>query len=368
MKVTPEIAVKFTKITNCFMLIWQPKNKYKKYLFEFLWWFCVIDAFFVLLTLIGAIIKYSSDTLIAMKTAIFMSGVVNFLIKISITKINRQYNHEISMKLDFYLKTANKNQRIILQNYVDKSWFFHAYMTWSYYIASILFLIGPLFLPQKLPNDAVYPFSTEPLLTFTIIYAQDILVGFQISAGLVLDCQAALYLWFSGALFEILALEINNIKNYKQLKDYVKKHHDLILFTEKIIKTVSGIAFTTISMTIIGIVLGSIILASNQPATVKLQFTVLVLSASINILVCARAADNLIVTSSDVMVNSLYNFPWYKLSTDAKKIIQIMMQRTQKPITISLSGFVGSLSYQYYASFVSTAVSYFTTLRIMLEL
>lgn len=127
------------------------------------------------------------------------------------------------------MQSANNEEKAVLQKYVNRCWKFQGCMTCCYYLSALCVLIGPLILPQKLPSDAVYPFPVDiPFVTF-LVYLHQCIVGFQCSAAMALDCQAALFIWYIGARFEMLATQTKNVQNQQTLCIYIEKYQKLLL-------------------------------------------------------------------------------------------------------------------------------------------
>ncbi|KAK0158658.1 hypothetical protein PV328_009634 [Microctonus aethiopoides] len=301
-----------------------------------------------------------------MKSAILISGVINFIVKTIIVRIHREKFQKIDMEMNEYIINANEEELTVLQKYVNKCWIFQGYMTCSYYLISIGVITGPLFLPQKFPCDAVYPFPIDSIIISTIVYLHQSIVGFQCSAGMALDCQAALFLWYISARLEILAKQTKNIDNFKNLRSFIKIHQNILSSADEVIYAIRFIFLTTIFMTKIGMIFGAIILLSNQPMLVKLQFTVLVISASMSIFVCIWPAEKLINVSGNFMTRNIFHVSSTH-SPAMRKLWLSVIRRTQTPITIKVVGFMDALSYEFFSSFLSTVFSYFTALRVAVQ-
>lgn len=88
-RLAPETAVKFTKFTVYLTCIWPPQKKSYIIWFNIFYLFSIFLAVALLLPLIIAINMFSDNIYIVMKSAILISGIVNFLIKVFIVRIYR---------------------------------------------------------------------------------------------------------------------------------------------------------------------------------------------------------------------------------------------------------------------------------------
>ncbi|KAK0158662.1 hypothetical protein PV328_009638 [Microctonus aethiopoides] len=278
-----------------------------------------------------------------------LSGAItNFISKIIINRIHRGKFQKIDSELYEFLRSANEDEIAVLQKYVDKCWKFHGIMTCSFYLAAIGMITGPLYLPQKFPSDAIYPFPVDSMISSTIVHLHHCIVGFQCSAALALDYQAALFLWYICARFEIIFKQIENIKNYKDFRSFIKTHQDILRSGQELLQPVRLIFFTTICMSKIITVFSAIILISNQPMAVKIQFIMVLMSMVISIFMCVWPAEELMNISSDLLMLNIF----YASSTHPpaiRKMWLIVTRRAQTPITIEINGFMDTLSFDYYS-------------------
>ncbi|KAK0082564.1 hypothetical protein PV325_010182 [Microctonus aethiopoides] len=253
-----------------------------------------------------------------------LSGAItNFISKIIINRIHRGKFQKIDSELYEFLRSANEDEIAVLQKYVDKCWKFHGIMTCSFYLAAIGMITGPLYLPQKFPSDAIYPFPVDSMISSTIVHLHHCIVGFQCSAALALDYQAALFLWYICARFEIIFKQIENIKNYKDFRSFIKTHQDILRSGQKLLQP-------------------------NQPMAVKIQFIMVLMSMVISIFMCVWPAEELMNISSDLLMLNIF----YASSTHPpaiRKMWLIVTRRAQTPITIEINGFMDTLSFDYYS-------------------
>ncbi|KAL6421362.1 hypothetical protein ACFW04_014699 [Cataglyphis niger] len=60
---------------------------------------------------------------------------------------------------------------------------------------------------------------------------------------------------------------------------------------------------------------------------------------------------------------SVYSASWIGKSQKMKNNIFMMLQRSRKPLLISMNGLLPALTLEYYANFLTTVLSYFMTMR-----
>ncbi|XP_074112968.1 uncharacterized protein LOC141536388 [Cotesia typhae] len=296
--------------------IWVPKGRLNLILFETFLWFLIFLSLGLFFPLIVTVMKFIDNTFVVMKSFILIVGTVNYIIKVIVCRIYRDELQELGRSLNDFIRNSSPNDKFYLEKYVNKCWIFHGYMTCSYYLTTTVVLMGPLVLPEKFPSDAVYPFSVDHPVVATIVYAHQCIVGYQCSAGMTLDCQAALFLWYLCARFEILISEIENVSSLKDMGVIVRTHQEILRFADRVIRPIRLIVLTTVTMTKIGMISGGLVLISDEPITIKSSKTI-----------------------SEKIFSTAINIP----------------------------GFLETFSNEYYANFLSTAFSLFTAMHTIVS-
>ncbi|KAM0726982.1 Odorant receptor 30a [Formica fusca] len=110
------------------------------------------------------------------------------------------------------------------------------------------------------------------------------------------------------------------------------------------------------------VICGAFPLIHKQPLAVTAQFICMVLGGCERLYITAWPADDLAEISQQIAW-SAYSISWYEKSHETITNISIFIQRSQKPLLISMGGMFPVLSVQYYANFLKTIASYFMTMR-----
>ncbi|XP_046836332.1 putative odorant receptor 92a [Vespa crabro] len=344
MKFTHEKALKFTKGSVALLVAWPPPtNTSRKKLF-------FLDVYFsasflcaqtMLLLLLNGMYVHRDNFEIMMQSTCIAIAIIQMSIKMMACRMQRS---------------------IILEKYVKRCAILHLFLTFGFYLAGTNIVLGPIFLSQSLPTFAVYPFDTESHPIYEIIYFQQAFTCIQACTGATIDCQIALLLWFAGARFEMLEIEVANTVDEYDLKRCIVKHGQILSYAGKIVKTVRFVILSTVCITTILIVFSGLLLLFSDSVTVKFQFLVLDIVAIVQLFLNSYPAENLIEMSTAIG-SAAYDLNWIDKSRKIWKNVCFLIQRSQKPITVSIPGFIPSLSLTYYMSFLSSSFSYFTTLR-----
>ncbi|XP_014601238.1 PREDICTED: odorant receptor Or2-like [Polistes canadensis] len=126
------------------------------------------------------------------------------------------------------------------------------------------------------------------------------------------------------------------------------------------------LVLTTILTTTMGTIFAGLNIVDQQPLAVKIQYVFVVFVASAELFIYAWPADNLINVSSNISWD-VYNSNWLKSSPSARKNLIQCIIRSQKSETIHVGKIKMPLSFQYYASYLTSSFSYFTSLRAVLR-
>ncbi|KAK2582486.1 hypothetical protein KPH14_004789 [Odynerus spinipes] len=256
-------------------------------------------------------------------------------------------------------------ERAILKTYVEKCKYVHAIYTSLCYLTAIIVICSPLYTSQRFPTNAKYPFSVDHRVTRGIIFLHQALVGLQVSAGMCIDCQLAMLLWYIGAKFEVLSKEIRAFKNEQQLDAYFGRHQEVLRYTAEAKDVILYLVLTTMITTIVGIIFAGLNIVDQQPMAVKVQYAFVMCVASAELFIYAWPADNLINTSTNISWD-VYHSNWLTTKPLVRRKLLLCIMRSQKPETIRAVRVLPPLCLQYYASFLTSSFSYFTALRAVI--
>ncbi|XP_014487255.1 PREDICTED: odorant receptor 49b-like [Dinoponera quadriceps] len=273
----------------------------------------------------------------------------------------------VTFEMESFCALIEPHEEVILQRkYINKCASFYGFCIASYYMTLFALFVGPFVLDQPLPAPADFPFdaSHQPLRTIT--YLHQIVVGLQIAAHLSINAFMALLLWVVSARFRLLTEDIREIANTYDFVKCIEKHQHLLKYAREVAYTVRPFALGTVFFSTVSLIVFGLILITGASLPLKIQFIFLAFSALSEVFMYAWPAEHLIHISSDV-AHAAFETNWYDGSNNLRKNLQMIILRSQKPIVVALPCGLPSLSLRYYASYLSTIFSYFTTMRIMFE-
>ncbi|XP_046836331.1 odorant receptor 67c-like [Vespa crabro] len=323
MKFTNEEALNFTKGSVALLVAWPPlMNASRKKLFflDVYIYASVISALIILVLMINEMIVNRNNFEIMVQSMCIALCILQMIIKMMTCRIQRPSLKSIIMEMENIIEQAAPYEKDILEKYVNRSAILHLSFTFGFYLAAMNIILGPIYLPQSLPNIITYPFDVEKHPIYEIIYFQQSLTALQVSACATIDCQIALLLWFAGARFEMLEIELSNTVDDYDLKRCIVKHYQIISYAGK-----------------------------SDEIGVKFQFLMLDFVAVIQLFLNSHPAENLIEMSTAIGT-AAYNLNWMDNSRKMWQNVCFLIQRSQKPITVCIPGFIPTLSLTYYMS------------------
>ncbi|XP_011053774.1 PREDICTED: odorant receptor coreceptor-like [Acromyrmex echinatior] len=257
-------------------------------------------------------------------------------------------------------------EEVVIQRYIDKCAAFYGVSSIIFYfIVVAACAIAPM-IHQPFPMLIEYPFDVyyEPLRT--IIYAHQAIVGFIVSGQLCLNTFVATLLWFASARFEIIIEDLRTFTNVYQLTKCIKEHQKILEYTAEVIIVARCFALTCICCSTINLIIIGVSFLTNQSLVLRFKYTFMILACLAEVFMFAWPAERLIFLSNDIS-QAAFDTHWYNQSDEIRKLLQIIMLRSQKVVTIAVPCITPSISFNYLTSYCSTIMSYFTTLRVMLN-
>ncbi|XP_072767820.1 odorant receptor 13a-like [Anoplolepis gracilipes] len=273
----------------------------------------------------------------------------------------------VTFKMEnIYALIKGHEEAIVQRDYIDKFAHFYGFCTISFYMSVLALLVGPILHDEPLPIAAEFPFdaSRQPLRAITFIH--QCVIGLFIAGNLCINTFMALLLWLTSARFKLLIEDLRTITNIYDFMKCIEKHQQLLEYAKEVTLVVSPFALGTIFSSTLALITTGLIFIIKVSLALKFQCAFLTVSALLEVFMYAWAAEHLIHISNNI-AQIVFESNWYDESKYFRKNLQMIILRSQKPILVALPCGLPSLSLHYYASYLSTIFSYFTTIRIMFE-
>ncbi|XP_043288255.1 uncharacterized protein [Venturia canescens] len=293
-----EEAINFTRLSVRLVCTWPPSGSATKWELakeDCAWCISFFSVFCLLIPLINAIPEFITNPIVITQTMCFCSACVIIIMKTLVLRLHRKKFQILVDEMEKFVQTCSERERRVLQSYVDKCSVYHVIISFMNYLASIAMIISPFVIPdQKMPTAAVYPFPVDSGVLMYLVFIHQSMVGLQTSAGLTVDCQMAMMMWYAGARLELFAEEIKSSPNIKEFGYFVRKHERLLFYATQVAETMRYVAFTTTCVCGIASIVCCMQLVSNQPILVKLQFGPVSIVCLTNLIICAWPIENIV--------------------------------------------------------------------------
>ncbi|XP_011705797.1 PREDICTED: uncharacterized protein LOC105460996 [Wasmannia auropunctata] len=295
-----------------------------------------------------------------------MIGFLHTALNFVFCRINGHHIQNVTAEMEHFSNFMQPHEEIIIQRHIDSCIPFYGMSMFIFYFTTIsTIIIKPAMSNQTFPTIAEYPFDVYYQPLKAIIYIHQSIVGLIMAAQLCTNIFMALLLWFASARFEILIERIRKITNVYQLFKCIKKHQELLNYARKVATVAGPFAFLSTCCSTIGLITVFLLWVTNQPIiTIILSFGLVLISLT-EVFMYIWPAEYLIYTSEDVG-QAVFDMLEHNYFIGIWKYLQIIIMRSQKPVNVSIPCLLPALSYHYFTSYLSTVLSYFTTLRIMM--
>ncbi|KAH0956796.1 OrV21 [Eciton burchellii] len=163
-----------------------------------------------------------------------------------------------------------------------------------------------------------------------------------------------------GRLLEVLRRDKEPAVSMITIGPLIRKHQNIIVFTEKIENLYSYIALAQfISNTIVICCLGFIIVNSirgNQDSSMLMRCLLFYIVINLEAFIFCFAGEYLSIKSK-MIGDTAYESLWYDLAPSETRILLFLIMRSQKQLTITIGRFT-DLSLQQFANIVKSSASY----------
>ncbi|XP_076683178.1 uncharacterized protein LOC143376583 [Andrena cerasifolii] len=367
-KVTPEEVIEFMRKSVVSGLVWplpSTASTRRTLTFKILQGCTIINSTLFLLPLLGAAYANRHDTAVLTRCIVVSIATFQFGFQAGISLIWYENIQHIIEEMIACIKDASALEREVFQKYVDQCRILYGSAVVWFYMCIGTYVFCPLVLPQPLPMEGEYPFDTEPLLAWAIVYFHQSLCGLQCAAAMSHCAFGALLLWFSAARFECLILELKATSNTPMLIKCIKKQMRLRRYAREVVSCFRSSVICAIIVSTIAVTLCCVGMLVKQPMIGKVQNMFVFFTILLEIFMYAWPADHM-KNMSMFVPQGVYESEWYNHALSMQKDI-VCMLTYQEPVTVSVSGIMPELTLRYYCTYLSNAFSIFTTMRIMLD-
>ncbi|XP_067210328.1 odorant receptor 23a-like [Linepithema humile] len=299
---------------------------------------------------------------VSMKTLSQFAALTEATFNAIICRSKRKQLQKLLLNIENFIKISKDHERNMIQKYTDRYMTFILIVATSFVVAAITVICEPLVLPMEFPINVWYPFSTKPPLRKFIIYNLQIFVIAHTVSCLGVDVMIAVLLFYPTAKLEILASEIEQATNEIQVISCIRKHQEITRFVSETQEATQYVLFKTTLTMGFTVISGSFPILYLQSYILIPQFLSMIIAALQRMYITAWAANDLKEVSTRLCW-SVYSVSWIGNSQKVKNDVFLMLQRSQKPLLISMSGLLPSLTLEYYGGFIVSVMSYFMTMR-----
>ncbi|KAL6434390.1 hypothetical protein ACFW04_006057 [Cataglyphis niger] len=369
-KITLKKTIAIVKLSLFVAWFWplpQDANKRKVLYMQLYQYISILLTIAVIASMVYGLVKNLDDPELVIKASLGLFPCSHVIWNILCRIVIYQRLQCVTFKMENFCALIKAHEEAIVQrDYIDKCVNFYGFCITSFYTSLFALFVGPVLLDEPLPAPADFPFdaSRQPLRAIT--YMHQIVVGLQIAAHLCVNAFMALLLWLASARFKLLIEDLRTITNIYDLMKCIEKHQLLLEYAKKVTIAVRPFALGTVFFSTVSLIVFGLIFITGVSLALKIQCVFLAISALLEVFMYAWPAEHLIHISNNI-AQIAFETNWYDESKSFRKNLQMIILRSQRPILVVLPCGLPSLSLHYYASYLSTIFSYFTTMRMMFE-
>ncbi|KAL6263901.1 hypothetical protein P5V15_003982 [Pogonomyrmex californicus] len=366
---TLDKVIAFLKIDLLFACCWPLPRTATKFqiirdrIFRYL---SIVNGALIIIELIYSITNHLDNVFLIMQLACALGIFCEVPLQIYLFTQQHDRLQNVIYKMEDYYKQANAQEKDVFQQYINKYITLYG-TTLTLTTASLAgSLIVPLIRSRMFPLEIEYPFRVDYQPMTAIIYFHQALGMYQVYCQVSANVFLALLLWFTTARFEILTNKFHIITKYCDWKTCIQEHQETLRFAKEVSNSIAHVVLSSLGVSTVALVFGGVTFLSQFPPSVKIQYIIVCSTSLTKVLLCAWPADHLMRTNSNI-AEAAYNSLWYNQNIESRRIMLYTLLRCQRAVVISVPGLLRALTFQHYASYVSTAFSYLTTFRIILS-
>ncbi|KAG7197289.1 hypothetical protein KM043_018410 [Ampulex compressa] len=269
-------------------------------------------------------------------------------------------------EMERFCKRREEYVQDILCYFIEQRAKFYGFHMIFGYCTGLFFVLSPFFQSYDFPTYGEYPFAINGTFIRPVVYISQASVTMQCAAHVSMIAFIGLLLWFTAAKFEILAVEFQKVTNIDEILECIKKHQANISYAEEVILVTRSLILPEILSGAMRVVLSSLSILTPMSGTEIIQSFMVTNLAFVGTFLCIWPADYL-MDVNEAILQAVYDSPWYN-TLDTRKQVLFILMRCQKRMIISAGVVLPAASLPYFRAYVSAAASYFTFLRIMLNM
>ncbi|KYN38571.1 hypothetical protein ALC56_07054 [Trachymyrmex septentrionalis] len=364
-KVTLKEVISVVKLS--LFLVWgwpEPHNatKLKMFCVKLHHYLGIIIVIGLQVPLIYGITNNLDNPTVLTKQVLMLSSVIQAMLNFIIHIINYRHIQNVTFEMIQFCDLMKLHEEIVIQRYIDKCIIFHGISIFIFYwLTFTTIAVIPALEHQSFPTVAEYPFDVSYQPLKAIIFIQQSIAGIIVAGQLCINIYMALLLWFASARFEMLTKQLEKITNIYQLFKCIKKHQKLLKYAREVAIAARPFAFSTICCSTVCLILIFLLIIKRESTAAIIQFAGIGIIGVLEVFTYTWPAEHLMHMNKNVAeatFNMLENDHLIKIW----KCLQIIIMRSQKPITISILCLLPILSLNYFTSLVTFEMENFCQL------
>ncbi|XP_058793285.1 uncharacterized protein LOC131665427 [Phymastichus coffea] len=360
--------IKGLKLMGIVYVVWplssDSTSLFKRIIYLSVWWFHFINYIIGILFTLNTCYKGRKDINLVTFSSMEVLAFIESLTVLIIYKYYVNLLKRLLIQIEEYMKSAGLDRKFYLKERGAVFAVMMVLIMQLYGIIIVLYITNPVETKwETFLTTAYYPPSIRTPVIDALLLTHQLAAMLHSSVMIVFDIIVVTLIYGCTVRLKVLAKQFGKADRYEELLHCVRQHQEILILASDTIKVVRFVIMKTVSCFVCYTVGAGLQIVNPKATTVSLErFGVVLLINSVRLIMIALSADDLSVASKEIG-SSVYSTIWYNDDKDMVIAKKLIMLRCQSIVKVSVAGLITALSLSYTTGIISSAVSYFTTLR-----
>ncbi|KAI4503248.1 hypothetical protein M0802_001470 [Mischocyttarus mexicanus] len=362
--------IQFLQLLNISTATWPLRsdaNIFKKIFYGLLWCSYAINGVTSIIAVVMGFPYYRQDIVNMMKSIVELVYIFESFFNLCYCTLQKSNFKMLIDDMKQFSVKSTPSELALRRNNLKTMSLCLGFMFIIFFGGGSIFVFAPLIIHNReIPLNTMYPLTLKKKWEVNLVYVLNTYTVMQAFCAISVDFMVIAILSHAAFKFIILGIKLQNITNDTQLKNFVIEHQEAIRYITVINNTVTPIIFKSIVSACMYLITSSLLLLNDVPLLHVTQFATVTILSFTRLLVCSCVAQSMTDIASN-LISLITVSSWLESSSTMHKNILFIIQRCQKPITVSVSGIIPALSLKFCGLVIYKTFSYFMTLRAILK-
>nr|AIT72019.1 olfactory receptor 68 [Ctenopseustis obliquana] len=332
---------------------------------------------------------------IANAIPLFMMAIQDLVKIVALSKKQRVKGIILEIAELWPKEMINEEKRCLMNSWIRNLKMFNDYVYKFTTFSVFIFVWGTFFVTVFTTSDGVktylfpfqlyYPFNIDSMWKYSAAFFFQAVTGTTIHLCLYLPCDLLLFTLTVDIciLMRLLQYDLENIKvvekdrngvfdpaeaekSYRAVTELARTHQKLVKISENLNEVFGTIIFTVVSLSAVILCFFGFLLITVGGTQFQMVRSFLAVFVKMFIVFCLALPGQILSDASCGVADAAYKSLWYESDLKFRKIIFIMIARSQKPCFLSALGY-SQMNFNTFCKICSSSWSYLSLLNQMYQ-